>query len=186
MLLQSDGGFSTSNLLPSGAERSKRGAGSTEKWSVSYRLNGFGVDYELQMTPSDELVSPSGLVQTIQESKMGEEVVTEYISDEGCHLNGWVRADEGSNITTWGRAAISVCDGNMVSSSLLTACLHIVCLDSYCLQTGVMKMRNYEVHIEVASEEETPAIFGRGHLLQRRSTARNALEGTYCHVTEAG
>ncbi|XP_062514604.1 A disintegrin and metalloproteinase with thrombospondin motifs 16-like [Corticium candelabrum] len=164
MLLQSDGGFSTSNLLPSGAERSKRGAGSTEKWSVSYRLNGFGVDYELQMTPSDELVSPSGLVQTIQESNMGEEVVTEYISDEGCHLNGWVRADEGSNITTWGRAAISVCDGNM---------------------TGVMKMRNYEVHIEVASEEETPAIFGRGHLLQRRSTARNALEGTYCHVTEA-
>ena len=67
------------------------------------------------MTPSEELLSPSSIVQTVQLGSTGrEEVLTEYIDNEGCHLSGWVRTGREMNTTMWGQAAVSVCDGNMV------------------------------------------------------------------------
>ncbi|XP_062514389.1 A disintegrin and metalloproteinase with thrombospondin motifs 18-like [Corticium candelabrum] len=161
VLIHSEG--FTSNLLPSKSDRNKRSVG-TGSGLLLYRLSGFGVNYELQMASNDKLVSTSVLVQTIQDGNMGEEeVMTEYVVNKGCHLNGLVRVDDDNGSldnTQWGRAAISVCDGNM---------------------TGVMKMWDYEVHIEVSTEGETP----KRHILQKRFTETNMFDGNYCNVTEA-
>ena len=118
VLIHSEG--FTSNLLPSKSDRNKRSVG-TGSGLLLYRLSGFGVNYELQMASNDKLVSTSVLVQTIQDGNMGEEeVMTEYVVNKGCHLNGLVRVDDDNGSldnTQWGRAAISVCDGNMVCLS---------------------------------------------------------------------
>ena len=45
-----------------------------------------------------------------------------------------------------------------------------------------MKMWDYEVHIEVSTEGETP----KRHILQKRFTETNMFDGNYCNVTEAG
>lgn len=126
-----DSGLPTSDLLPRrqpsvGARRTKR---ATEK-AVVYLLTGFGVDYELQMTPNEELLAPSAFAQTVQVGSTGrEEFLTEDIEDEGCHLTGWARAraGRGTDSTLWGRAAISVCDGNMVRLYNCYVSFRLVC-----------------------------------------------------------
>ena len=109
-------GFLTSDLVPE--EAGHNTSDGLEKKLV-YHFDSFGVNYELQVMPNDELVSLSGLVQTIHARTVGrEDVTTEYLIDEGCHLMGWAHANGHSNNTNtlWGRVAVSVCDGNMVSS----------------------------------------------------------------------
>lgn len=111
-------GSRTTRLWPReefiGAERKRRGA--TEKAPLVYQLSGFGVDYELRMTPNAALLSPSAIMQTVEMGSDGfENVLTEDIADERCHLTGRVLTDQHTtNSSQWGQAAISVCDGNLV------------------------------------------------------------------------
>jgi hypothetical protein len=165
-------GSPTADLRPSDADpnvggdvegRHKRDT--SEKGTAVYHLSGFGVHYELQMTPSEDLLSPWSMVQTLRLGRTGrEEVLTEYIDNEGCHLSGWVQTGKETNTTLLGQAAVSVCDGNM---------------------TGVMRMPDYHVFIEVSSEE-TMKKFGQVHTLYRRSVGAKDDEGeSECRVSVA-
>ena len=126
--IEREDGVGTTNLWPSGlkwAGRNRRDA--LGEAPVVYQLSGFGVDYELQMAPNEVLLSPSAFVQTIDVGNAGsEEILTEEMVDEGCHLHGWVFEGRGENSRQWGQAAISVCDGNMVGVLLVTVIAFVV------------------------------------------------------------
>ena len=177
-----------------GAGRRRREASGKER--LVYRFSGFGVDYELQLEPNEALLSPAAYMQTVEMGSDGNEnVVSEDIVDEGCHLAGWALADAGANASQYrGQAAVSVCDGNMVRVSALLQCLcfsmnsvtrFLQCFFS--LQTGVLKMLHYEMLIRVDTGGQNHKDLGQAHVLHRRARGTKATgEEQECHVTHAG
>ena len=94
-----------------------RRASSDDEATVVYRLNNaHGRDLTVHLSPSRSILSPGALVQTIGE---GDDVIetetVDYDLMTECQLHGSATSSSNDGGTAdWGRAAISVCDGNLV------------------------------------------------------------------------